>query len=255
MNPLSLLNHRDPDPVRKTPVPGERSPFVLIGDHAGAAIPAALGDLGLSAADRARHIALDIGVEGLGRALSETLDAPFLWQAYSRLVVDCNRRPEQPGWIAEISDRTTVPGNLGLSEQQREARRTEIFEPYHQAIEALLDRRAAKGLETVLVALHSFTPTMNGEARPWEVCVLHNRHEDGFAMAVLDRLQQRPELTVGDNQPYRMDAIDYTVPRHAFARGLRYIELEVRQDLLENEAGIARVAELLADILPAALRQ
>jgi predicted N-formylglutamate amidohydrolase len=251
VDPLTLLNPQDPIPVRETAARDGGCPFVLIGDHAGSAIPAALGNLGLSDIDRARHIAVDIGVEALGRALAPRLGAPFVSQAYSRLVVDCNRDPGHAGWIAEASDGSVVPGNLGLSSAQREARRTEIFEPYHRAIAAALDRR--EGRKTVLVSLHSFTPVMNGFARPWEIGVLQHGHEDGFALRVLQALRARRELNVGDNEPYRMDANDYTVPRHAFARGLPYVELEVRQDLLGDAAGVEGFAKLLAKVLPAAL--
>lgn len=250
MDLFTLLNPSDPNPVQETAVPAEESPFVLVGDHAGAAIPAALGDLGLSAADRARHIAIDIGVEPLGRALSARLGAPFVWQAYSRLVVDCNRDPGDAEWIAAESDGTAIAGNGGLPQTQRRARRREIFEPYHRAIADLLDRRAATGRETVFVSLHSFTPVMDGVQRPWDIGVLHDGQEDGFALDLLDKLQKRAGLTVGDNEPYRMDGTDYTVPRHAYPRRLFYVELEVRQDLLGDPTGIERVADLVGDVLP-----
>lgn len=245
----TLLNPRDPNPVRKTLPHAMDSPFVLVGDHAGTAIPAALGDLGLSAADRARHIAVDIGIEDLGQSLSKRLGAPFVSQAYSRLVVDCNRDPGRPGWIAEVSDGTPIPGNRDLSEEQRTARRAEIFDPYHRAIADALDTRAAQGRDIVLVALHSFTPVLKGERRPWHVGVLHAGHEDGFAIAVLGRLRERGGFVVGDNEPYRMDPTDYTVFRHAFPRGLRYAEIEVRQDLLAGPPGVCEISELLEEVL------
>ena len=246
-----LLNPQDPHPVREIPAGSGESAFVLIGDHAGTAIPEALGDLGLSCEDRARHIAVDIGVEALGKALSAQLGAAFVSQTYSRLVCDCNRDPADPEWIVETSDGTPVPGNRGLSEAEREQRRCEIFEPYQQAIGDCLDERG--GRDTVLVSLHSFTPVMRGERRPWEIGVLHDRRRDDYALRLLDVLRQREGWVVADNEPYRMDATDYTVPRHAYPRGLRYVELEVRQDLLGDAAGIARVAALLAETLPQAL--
>lgn len=252
---LTLLNPSDPDPVRKFVAAGEDSPFVLVGDHAGTTIPRALGTLGLTKHDRARHIAVDIGVEGLGRALAQRLRAPFVSQAYSRLVVDCNRDPALSGWIAATSDGTVVPGNSGLAGADRAARRAEIYDPYHRAIGDLLDAREAAGRETMFVSLHSFTPVMGGIARPWEIGVLHDAHRDDFAHAVLAALADRDGLTVGDNQPYRMDDNDYTVPHHAFARNLLYVEIEVRQDLLADEAGVEQIADLLAHVLPEALDQ
>lgn len=221
---------------------------MLVGDHAGMAIPEALGDLGLSDDDRGRHIAIDLGVEALGRALADRLECMFLSQSYSRLVVDCNRHPEDPEWIVEESDGTVVPGNFGLSATRREERRNAIFDPYHRAIAEELDLRS--DAETVFVSLHSFTPVISGRARPWEIGVLHDGHEDGFARRVQEALRGAG-LTIGDNEPYRMDATDYTVPHHAFARGLPYLELEVRQDWLTENLPLA--TEVVADALTEAL--
>lgn len=245
-----LLNPSDPDPVRSFVPESPASPFVLVGDHAGAAIPAALGELGLRAEDRRRHISLDLGSEQLGVALARRLGAPFLMQSYSRLVIDCNRSPADSESIAEESDGTLVPGNRGLSDAEREARLTEIFQPYHGAIEALLDWRRAQGRATVFVSLHSFTPVLGGHRRPWDIGVLHDGHRDELALRLLDVLGTTGRA-IGDNEPYAMDSTDYTVPAHAFARDLPYAEIEVRQDLLaEDPQGLARV---LGECLEAAL--
>ena len=250
MTPSTLLNPSDPHPVRQTAEKARKSPFLLLGDHAGSAIPAALGDLGLGATDRARHIAVDIGVEAMGAALAERMGAGFVSQAYSRLVVDCNRSPEDESWIAAESDGSVVPGNIGLALAEREARRGAIFEPYHQGLDEVLEQRRTDGRQSILVSLHSFTPEMAGETRPWHIGVLHDGHRDDFARGLLAALQ-RTGLTIGDNEPYRMDTTDYTVPRHAFARGLRYAEIEVRQDWLASsfEAATAILQEALETAL------
>ncbi len=244
-----LLNEQDGDPVRTNGIEITRSPFLLIGDHAGRAIPAALGDMGLSEQDRGRHIAVDLGVRELGLMLGERLQAPFLAQHFSRLVCDCNRDPGDPGWAAEESDGTQVTANAELSSEDRQARLDEIFEPYHQAIEQALEARRVYGAGTRLVSLHSFTPRMDGKDRPWEIGILHDGHEDALALAMLDKLQREEGLTIGDNEPYRMDATDYTVPRHAFPRNLPYVEIEVRQDCLADEAGVSRIADILTRAL------
>lgn len=246
----SLLAAADPAPVRLDGEVLSPGPLVLIGDHAGRAIPHALGDLGLPEVERRRHIAVDIGIEELGLTLAAWLGAPFLRQGYSRLVIDCNRAPGHPGSIAATSDGTDVPGNQNLAAQARRAREAEVFDPYHAAIGDMLDRRAAAALPTVLVSLHSFTPRMNGHDRPWHLGVLHNGHEEAFSRAVLARLRREPGLVIGDNEPYRMNETDYTVPRHAFGRGLPYLELEVRQDLVDPDGpGAQRMAGLLAAVL------
>lgn len=226
---------------------------MLIGDHAGREIPAALGDLGLPAAELKRHIGWDIGVAELGARLAETLDACFIAQRFSRLVIDCNRDPARPDAICEVSDGTRVPGNAGLSEADRRTRIEEVFAPYHDRIAAEITARIARGQPTLLVALHSFTPVMDAAPRPWRYGVLH-LGASPVSDAMLARLRARlgPDL-VGDNQPYRMDDTDYTVPRHAVARGLDYVELEVRQDLIADPAGVQAAADLLAPALDEAL--
>ncbi|WP_375291097.1 N-formylglutamate amidohydrolase [Qipengyuania sp.] len=230
----TLLNPSDPHPVREFRGNDPTSPFLLLGDHAGRAIPAALCGLGLHSSDHQRHIALDLGVESLGRGVAERLGATFLSQAYSRLVVDCNRAVQDDEWIVERSDGTLIPGNAGLTKSARQARFEEVYKPYHEAIARELDRRAADGIETILVSLHSFTPTLSGVQRPWEIGVLHDGHRDEFALALLMSLEG-VDRSIGDNKPYHMDNTDYTVPFHAYGRDLRYVELEFRQDILVSQ--------------------
>ena len=244
----SLLAADDPPPVRIINPKGTSS-FLLIGDHAGNAIPARLGDLGIAAGERVRHIAWDIGIGTLGAMLAERLDAVLVRQTYSRLVVDCNRRRDPPDAIAPISDGTVVPGNADLSDADRAARFAEIHEPYQAAIGAEIARRDAEGQPTILVSLHSFTPAMRGVARPWEVGVLHDAGNTAFSHAMLASLRAEGDLTVGDNEPYRMDLIDYTIPRHAYPRSRPYVEIEVRQDLIGDGAGCAAWCERLARVL------
>ena len=259
----TLLDANDPPPVTMLRG-GPRSPFVLVIDHAGREIPAALGDLGLSAADRGRHIAWDIGVAGVGARLAGTLDAALVAQRYSRLVIDCNRTPGHSTSIAPRSDSTEVPGNRSLTDRERAARVREIFVPYHEAIGSLLDARLAAGQDTVLVALHSFTPrlapgradrpsgdTASGQ-RPWHAGVLHN-HDPRFGVILRDLLQAEGDLVVGDNEPYALsDLDDYTVPVHGEQRGLPHVEIEIRQDLIADADGEARWAGRLARLLPRA---
>lgn len=245
-----LLGANDPHPVEALNPQG-RASFLLVGDHAGRQVPARLGDLGLSEADARRHIAWDIGVAALGEALSARLDAMLIRQRYSRLVIDCNRDPERADAIPPVSDGTTVAANADLTAADRAARVAEIHAPYHAAIASELALRDAAGAQTVLVALHSFTPRMDGFDRPWHAGVLYSGGDERFARAALARLQKAVDAPVGDNQPYAMDGIDYTVPRHCFAAGRRYVEFEIRQDLLSDEPGIARWAEILAGVLAA----
>ena len=246
-----LLGPDDPHPVAVSN-PGATSSFLLVGDHAGVASPVALGNLGVSLGDWERHIACDIGSRALGQALAERLDARFIHQRYSRLVIDCNRDPAHRDAIALNSDRTVIPGNHGLSDQQHRQRVAEIHAPYHAAITAELAQRDDRKDPQILVSLHSFTPLWKGESRPWHAGVLHGGGADRFALAVLARLIDALDAAIGDNQPYRLDATDYTVPLHAIVPGLAYVELEIRQDLLATADGIASWAKRLAAVLQAA---
>jgi predicted N-formylglutamate amidohydrolase len=248
--PLLAAEARSPAIVLN---PGAASPFLLLGDHAGREVPPALGDLGLHTRDWDRHIAWDIGIAGLGEILSAALDATFIRQRFSRLVIDCNRDPARPDAIPEISDGSHIPGNAHLSAEQRQTRQREIAAPYHARIAAELDWRAARGLPTTLISLHSFTPEMNAFARPWRFGVLH-ADDSAYSRAALARLQADLGADlVGDNQPYRMDEVDFTIPHHCRPRGLDYLELETRQDLIADQAGQRAVADRLARLLPEAL--
>ena len=244
----ALLDTADP-PAVTIINPQGRSPFLLIGDHAGNLVPRSLGTLGLSDADRTRHIAWDIGVGALGEALAARLDAVFVRQRYSRLVIDCNRDPAAADAIPATSDGSRIAGNLRLNAAARAARIGAIHEPYQQAIASEIARRKASGQATILVSLHSFTVALAGQsARPWDIGVLHDGRNDGFARALLAALKGVPGLVVGDNQPYRMDATDHTVPRHAFPT-LPYVELEIAQRRLGAAAEIDWWSETLAPLL------
>jgi predicted N-formylglutamate amidohydrolase len=251
-NQTRLLGPNDPAPVTVFNPLGASS-FLIVCDHAGRSVPARLGDLGVAPADWERHIAWDIGAAGVCEALWPLLDATCITQAYSRLVIDCNRRPGHPTSIAPSSDGTTVPGNLGLGEAEKTARVTEIFLPYQNAIAAELDRRAAAGLPAVFIALHSFTPVWAGVARAWEAGMLYNR-DPRLAHGLADLLREAG-YHVGDNEPYQLsDDSDYTVPVHAERRGIPYVEIEIRQDLIADSEGQARWGDLLATLLPRALQ-
>ena len=249
--PANLLAPDEPGPVTVYRADAQ-SPFLLVADHAGNAMPRALGRLGVGEAECGRHIAWDIGIGGLGRLLADALGATFIRQNYSRLVIDCNRPPGTPPSIPEISEHTPVPGNVGLSEADRAARAREIFWPYHERIETELDRRQHTGRPAVLIALHSFTPVFKGVARPWHAAVLYNR-DPRFAHRLMALLNAEKEFTVGDNAPYSVsDATDYTIPVHAERRRLYHVLIEIRQDLIADENGQRAWTALLARLLPLA---
>lgn len=242
----TLLGPLDPPAVTVRDF-GQRRPAVIVCDHASNAVPRSLAALGLPAAALGRHIAWDIGAGALSDALAERLGLTCVRAGYSRLVVDCNRDPRRPASMLATSDGERIPGNESISAAQRTARLTEIFEPYQAAVTAALE--ATRSPYPALIAVHSFTPVMQGRARPWHCGVLWDR-DPRLPVAVLAALRSERGLVVGDNEPYSgRDPSDYTVSRHAGACGRPHVCLEIRQDLLADERGVSEWAGRLARVL------
>jgi predicted N-formylglutamate amidohydrolase len=250
----TLLEEDEPPPFEVAGHDG-RSPFVVTCDHAGRRLPRSLGTLGLSESELAMHIAWDIGARGVALRLATALDAFVACQRYSRLAIDCNRPLGAVDSIATMSERTLIPGNQGVSAPEVAARAREIFHPYHEQIRGELDRRAATGRAAILVAVHSFTPVFLDVPRPWHAGVLFNR-DARLATPLLRLLRAEPELVVGCNEPYAADDLcDFSVVHHGEQRGLVHVELEIRQDLIADEAGQLVWAARLARLLPRACEE
>jgi len=249
--PARLLEDDEPPPFEVEHRDGG-SRFVIICDHAGRRLPRALGSLGLGPEDLQRHIAWDIGARGVALRLGAALDAFVACQRYSRLVIDCNRELGEASSIAVGSERTPIPGNQGISPEQATVRAREIFEPYHDQIRGELDRRREQHRQAILIAVHSFTPVFLDVARPWHAGVLFNR-DARLAEPLLRLLRAEGDLVVGCNEPYAVtDDSDYSVNHHGAARDLPHVELEIRQDLIVDEAGQIAWAQRLARLLPLA---
>jgi predicted N-formylglutamate amidohydrolase len=249
-----LLAADEPSAFQEFQIEG-RSDFIIVADHAGARIPRRLANLGLPGSELKRHIAWDIGALSVARRVAEGIDAPLVAQNYSRLVIDCNRDPKVATSIPRISELCEIPGNIGLSAEEIAARRTEIFDPYHRRIRELLDGRQAIGRRAILVAQHTMTDVYKGDRRRMHAAVLYNR-DRRFAGAVLKMLRRERHLVIADNEPYFVsDETDYTIPHHAEARLLLHVELEIRQDLVTDEAGQAEWGSRIARVLKEAQRE
>lgn len=248
-NPARTLLGPDDPPAFEVVRAAGRSPFVIVCDHAGRAFPRSLGSLGVSSAELATHIAWDIGAAAVAGKLAELLDAFLCVQTYSRLVIDCNRPLHARDSIVTLTGGVSVPGNQGLSREDAAERVRAIFEPYHARIRDELDRRKRAGEPTILITVHSFTPALLGTVRPWHAGVLYHR-DARFAHAVLPLLRIDSALVVGENEPYAAsEESDYALMEHAERRGHPYVELELRQDLIGEDAGQAEWAQRLARVL------
>jgi predicted N-formylglutamate amidohydrolase len=248
-----LLAADEPPPFAISGEHGQ-SPFVIVCDHAGRLVPRALGTLGVSAQDIERHIAWDIGAGAVSVRLGASLDAFVIRQRYSRLVIDCNRRPDAFDSIVPQSEATPIPGNHAVPPDEARRRAQAIFEPYHARIRGELDRRHRAGRDAVLVAIHSFTPVFLGAARPWHAGILFNR-DARLGEALLELLRREPNLVVGRNEPYAAsEASDYSIIEHGERRGIPHVEIEIRQDLVADDAGQRIWADRFAWLLPLAVR-
>jgi predicted N-formylglutamate amidohydrolase len=225
------------------------SPVVLISEHAGNRIPGSLGSLGLGEAELKRHIAWDIGVEPLVRRLSNLLDAPAVLQRYSRLVYDCNRPPEETSAVPEISETTRIPGNQGLTADERRARAEALYEPFHARIAELLDARQRRGMATIFITVHSFTPVFKGMARPLHVGLVFDR-DRRFTDMLKPLLDRERKWDVRLNKPYGpQDGVCHTLHLHPEPRRLPYAMIEIRNDLIAAPQGQAQWADRLSTVL------
>ena len=217
--------------------------IVVVSDHASNRVPADI-ELGIDPALLDEHVAVDIGVAGVGELMAARPGFAALMGNVSRLVCDFNREEDSPALVPHSSDGHAIPGNL-FDLAAREVRIKRFFRPYHSAIERLIDRTPP----ALIVSLHSFTPKLRSqpdEHRPWEVGVLYNQDDRAARLAI--PLLEAEGLIVGDQQPYSGKLLNATMNRHAEARGLPYVGIEVRQDLIALPESHAPWAERLARI-------
>lgn len=244
-----MIGPEDPPPYTIINENGKAS-VLLVGDHASNAIPEILDNLGLDSTSLEQHIAYDIGSRRLLDHLSQHLDAPAVVAGYSRLVVDLNRNLEDRSAMPEVSDDTLIKGNLNMSAEHRKQRIDCFYTPYRTAIDDMLDGFKAKGIVPAFISIHSFTPEMAGFSRPWHAGILWDI-DPRIPVPLIKNLRGHAGgFHIGDNEPYSgKELSDYTIDHHAEAAGLPHVSIEVRQDLINTEAGSERWAGILAEAL------
>lgn len=242
-----LLSVDEPGPF-KVLNPLCEQPILLVCDHASCRFPASLGDMGLDPFARRCHLAVDIGAGPLTEQLAASLGVTSVLAQYSRLIIDCNRELMDPGAFLQFGDGVLIPGNRALSQADKDLRAEAIYWPYHNAISQQIQRLTDIGAAPAFVTVHSFTPVMDGVARPWQMGVLWDTDTslrdiflEGFRAA---------GYVVGDNEPYSGKAPqDFTIDHHAQAAGIPHVGIEIRQDMIDSDDGVKMIAELMHDII------
>ncbi len=243
----ALLAEDEPGPVEL--IVGDAS-LVITGDHAGNLVPRALGNLGIPAGELGRHIGWDIGAAAVARLLAAELNATAVLARYSRLIIDPNRPLGDPDCFPAVSDGTPIPANAALSAEDIAARADAFYWPYHRAVDHQIARLRAAGKPPVVLCMHSFTPALSAreQARPWHIGVMFS-YDDQLGRALIKGLQAEPGLVVGENEPYSGFIHGYAQKLHGLAQVLPHAQIEVRQDLIGDDAGQAKWAKILARVL------
>lgn len=230
-------------------IPGDFSRgLVLICDHARNTLPEEYGSLGLPESEFSRHIAFDIGAEGLLRGLARELGVPAVLATYSRLLIDPNRGEDDPTLIRQLYDGTIVPGNYPLSEEERQTRINTYYRPYHEAVAAAIEGCLSSGIVPAVFSVHTMTDRWAGRKRPWHAAILWDR-DPRFAIPMLEELRRTGQHVIGDNEPYDGALAGDTLYRHCTRKGLANALLEIRQDLVGDGDGIEAWVGQLAPMI------
>ncbi|MFC3075149.1 N-formylglutamate amidohydrolase [Shinella pollutisoli] len=245
---MQILSTEEGDPVALENVVA-RGRAIVVCEHASRVMPKALGTLGLSEEALASHIAWDPGALAVARLIAGSLDATLVHQRFSRLVYDCNRPPDSPAAMPEKSEVFDIPGNRGLDRTARDARTAALYEPFRDALAGLVRERIAAGRAPVVVTVHSFTPVYFGRPRAVEIGILHDA-DSRLADAMLAAAARDGRYDARRNEPYGPeDGVTHTLKEHGIANGLANVMIEVRNDLVRDEAGERAVAEYLTGLL------
>ena len=228
--------------------PNSITPVLLVCDHASNRFPKSLGTMGLDYLDRLSHITVDIGSRATTESLARQLNTTAILCQYSRLIVDCNRNISDNSAYLDKSDGVDIPGNQNLNNKEKEIRESEIYWPYHNAIDTQISRLKRQKVSPIIISIHSFTPVFNGNKREWEVGVLWDK-DPTTARIFINKLTEAGFL-VGDNKPYSgKDPEDFTLDYHAEIIGLPHVGIEIRQDLINNDDGVMRISNTLQKVI------
>ncbi len=232
------------------------APIFIFGDHASRHIPEAYNNLGLSGDDLTRHIAWDIGTDSIIRHLCREFGCAGHLAGVSRLVIDCNRSPDRLDMIPEESDGTVIPGNQNLTESERQHRINTIHKPYHAGLSAAIETAMSKLIDPLIVSIHSFTEKpLTGEQRYVDFGYLVKSDPDSAKAAIHEYATIGMNYDVRINEPYTAMILNHTVDAQVASRGLRHLNIEIRQDLITTDTQQAHIADILARVIGPVMRK
>jgi len=229
--------------------PGGNANIILISEHASNHIPDEYAKLGLNDEQLEMHIAWDIGIGEVTKNLAEILDAPAILAGFSRLLIDANRGLDQAGLIPEVSDGHHIQGNQNLKDDEVNDRIKRFYTPFHDQTDLLIKQKSKNDHAPIIFNMHSFTPEMAGFKRPWHTGMLWNK-DKRVASALIERLSDRG-FTVGDNQPYSGQELNHTMNTHGTQHGFPHVNIEIRQNEINHQAGIDKWSRILGEDLKA----
>lgn len=197
------------------------------------------------------HWGWDVGAADLTRALCAETGSCAVLSCFSRLVCDPNREPGQSSFVVREIDGQVLSFNRKVDDAERARRRERYFDPFHRTLDEIIAARLRAGSpRPALCAIHSFTPIFLGRARPMEIGVLFDAY-DARAFRLESALLEQGFETVL-NAPYSArDGFIHSASRHGNRHGIPYVELEVRQDLIDTPDKASQVAVRIARALPA----
>ena len=237
--------------------PGDSPPFttyndhgtaraLLVADHASPYFPASMNQLGLADWVLEKHAACDLGSADLARALADELDAQLVLAGFSRLLVDPNRKLNDPSAFPEISDGIAIPGNIDLSDHDKTLRVQSFFKPYHDKITERINGFHSRGIVPAVISVHTCTPVFDRVVRPWHIGIMWDT-DPRIPVPLMQNLEAAGDICIGDNEPYSgKHPHDFTVDYHAEPHGLPHVGIEVRQDLVSDDDGAKHWAAVLA---------
>ncbi len=145
--------------------PNANVPLILLGEHAGFALPHDTNRLGLSPSvfQYDLNFAGDHGTRHILFQLARKTGATTILGRYSRLLVDLNREIDHPQLIWKNHHNIDIPYNQNISSDEKSRRLDNYYRPFHDRVTFHIKRLIELGQKPVLLTIHSYTPSVAAE--------------------------------------------------------------------------------------------